>query len=83
MKFEREKNIAVFRGRNWWQKVALRQAAEERDPPAAGFSIRKCLFIGVGVPGRALNHVAIRTERRLSWVADADAPFLKDGMHGP
>jgi hypothetical protein len=32
MKFEREKDIAVFQGKNWREKWALHRKAEARDP---------------------------------------------------
>ncbi len=32
MRLEREKNIAAFRGKNWREKWALRNQAQERDP---------------------------------------------------
>lgn len=32
MKFEREKDIPVFKGKNWREKAALLNQAEKRDP---------------------------------------------------
>jgi len=32
MKLEREKDIPAFQGKSWWERIALRNIAEGRDP---------------------------------------------------